>query len=164
MLILLLAVALLLPAAALLGYWPAGHVLVVVIPVILLALATFLELAGLFRPLRVEFDEAGLTVVRGSRRLTLAWSDVRGVGMAGDGPLRALVAWPVIEPAPHLVAPYTSVRGFVRAWPGPFAPATYDRTLPGYLLAARDQLQATDDELAAAVKRYAAGRWGRPLG
>lgn len=161
--VILLAFALLLPVAALLGHWPAGHVLAVVIPIVLLALAGLLAWSGVLRPIRVEFDGTGLAVVRGGRRFALPWSQVRGVGLARDAANRALVAWPATEPAPELVEPYTSVLGFVRAWPGPFAPATYDRTLPGFLLAARDQLRATDGELAAAVERYAPGLWGSPV-
>jgi hypothetical protein len=165
MFLVLLAFALLLPVAALLGYWPAGHVLVVAVPVVLLLLAVWMVRSGGLRTVRVEFDKTGLAVVHGSRRFALPWSEVRSVGVvreSADVPQSVLVAWPSTEPAPGSYEPAT-VRQFVLARPGSFAPAGYDPSLRGFILVGRAHLPATDDQLAAAVERYAPGRWGRPV-
>jgi hypothetical protein len=166
MLLLALAFALLLPVAALLGYWPAGPVLVVVVPVVLLPLIARGAWYGLIRPYRVEFDSTGLAVVRGGRRFALPWSEVHGIAVVRDGepgvPRAVLVAWPITEPAPGSYASPT-IFGFFTGRLGSFAPAAYDRTVSGFLLADPNELQATDHELAAAVERYAPGLWGSPV-
>jgi hypothetical protein len=166
MFLVLLAFALLLPVAALFGYWPAGHVLVAVVPVVLLALAVWMVRSGGLRTVRVEFDSTGLAVVHGRRRFALPWSEVRSVGVvresAPDVPQSVLVAWPSTEPAPGSYEPAT-LRQFVLARPGSFAPAGYDPSLRGFILVGRGQLPATDEQLAAAVEQYAPGRWERPV-
>jgi len=147
-----LVVALLLPVMAVLGARPVGLWLVIAIPVVLLPLAGYALWYGVARPVRVEFGADGLAVTQGRRRFTLAWADVRRVGVVheGDGgaPDTVLVAWPVTAPG--------------RSGVSASAPAAWDPSVGGYTLVRRRLLAAGDDRLAAAVERYAPGRWGVP--
>ena len=145
---------LMLPVAAAFGQRPVGLWLVVAVPVVMLPLSAWLLWYGLIRPPRVEFSRDGLAVAQGRRRFALAWSEVSRVGVVREGhdgaPDTMLVAWPVTAPRP---GSYTLTT---------FAPAVWDKLFDGYGLIRRALLTAGDDRLAAAVERYAPGRWGEP--
>ena len=150
-----LAAGLLFPVAALFGQRPVGLLFTLLMPAVMLPLAAYTLWFGVLFPVRVELDRDGLAVWRRGSRFSLPWKQVHSVGALHQGqrgaPIDQLVAWPnTAPPAAALDATH--------------APASFDRKLGAYVLLSPLRIGASEAELAAAVERFAPGRWGVPPG
>lgn len=131
------------------GVFRANLLLQGVLPALLVAAVGWGLWAQLIRPPRLELDADGVRYMRGRHRFALAWDEIRCMGVLARGQHGAqrpvLVAWPERPPAE-----------------GEAVKQVFDRAVGGYVMFYREQLAATDDQVAAAVERFGPGRWHLP--